>query len=327
MRSTDSPSVTGCTRRGSAVEAERCRAARIEPPRRILASMPLYRLADPVPPVDAPVVLAAFDGWVDAGTSATSVLDDPGRRGRDGRHLRPRPALRLPVPPADPRDPRRPALVARLAGGLADRGPVRRPRPARADRRRARRPLAPAVRGHRHDPHGPRHARLDQPRGDPGGRPAHARRCRSSAPSPSPASCAAASARARPGSCGCPSAALSMLEMAVSAAGIPAVGYFAQIPHYVQGPYALASVELMRAIERHLDVELPRGDLADEARQLRTRLDAATAADEHDAPVRRAPRVDGGRVPAARGRRPDLGDRALPARPERVDLSERSERQ
>ncbi len=33
-----------------------------------------------------------------------------------------------------------------------------------------------------------------------------------------------------------PSAALSMLEMAVSDAGIPAVGYFAQIPHYVAGP-------------------------------------------------------------------------------------------
>ena len=36
----------------------------------------------------------------------------------------------------------------------------------------------------------------------------------------------------------------------------------------------------MRAVERHLDVELPRGDLADEARQLRERLDAATAADD-----------------------------------------------
>jgi hypothetical protein len=36
----------------------------------------------------------------------------------------------------------------------------------------------------------------------------------------------------------------------------------------------------MRAVERHLDVELPRGDLAEEARQLRVRLDAATEADE-----------------------------------------------
>lgn len=77
-----------------------------------------------------------------------------------------------------------------------------------------------------------------------------------------------------------PSAALSMLEMAVAAAGIPAVGYFAQIPHYVTGPYAIAAVELLRALERHLDLDLPRGDLDEEARRLRTRLDAATAADE-----------------------------------------------
>jgi len=77
-----------------------------------------------------------------------------------------------------------------------------------------------------------------------------------------------------------PSAALSMLEMAIAAVGIPAVGYFAQIPHYVTGPYSIAAVELLRTLERHLDVDLPRGALAEEARQLRTRLDAAAAADE-----------------------------------------------
>jgi PAC2 family len=77
-----------------------------------------------------------------------------------------------------------------------------------------------------------------------------------------------------------PSAALSMLEMSVAAAGIPAVGYFAQIPHYVTGPYAIAAVELLRTLERHLDVDLPRGALVEEARQLRMRLDAAAAADE-----------------------------------------------
>ena len=62
--------------------------------------------------------------------------------------------------------------------------------------------------------------------------------------------------------------------------GIAAVGYFAQIPHYVSGPYAPASVELLKSVERHLDVELPRRELADEARALRLRLDAAAAADE-----------------------------------------------
>jgi hypothetical protein len=77
-----------------------------------------------------------------------------------------------------------------------------------------------------------------------------------------------------------PSAAISMLEMAVAAAGIPAVGYFAQIPHYVTGPYAIAAVELLRSLERHLGIDLPRGGLPDEARQLRAKLDGATAADE-----------------------------------------------
>jgi hypothetical protein len=77
-----------------------------------------------------------------------------------------------------------------------------------------------------------------------------------------------------------PAAALSMLEMAATEAGIEAVGYFAQIPHYVTGSYALASLELLKALELHLEVSLPRGELAEESRLLRLRLDAATAADE-----------------------------------------------
>ncbi len=76
-----------------------------------------------------------------------------------------------------------------------------------------------------------------------------------------------------------PSAALSMLELSAAAAGIPAVGYFAQIPHYVSGPYASAALELLRTLERHLGVDLPHGNLVEESRQLRTRLDAAAAAD------------------------------------------------
>ncbi|HEY8869943.1 MAG TPA: PAC2 family protein [Candidatus Limnocylindrales bacterium] len=77
-----------------------------------------------------------------------------------------------------------------------------------------------------------------------------------------------------------PSAALSVIEMAVSKSGIPAVGYFAQVPHYVSGPYAPATVELLKAVGTHLGVDVPLGSLAFEAAQLRTRLDAAAAADE-----------------------------------------------
>ena len=45
---------------------------------------------------------------------------------------------------------------------------------------------------------------------------------------------------------------------------IAAVGYFAQIPHYVSGPYPGASVELLSALGRHLGVILPSGDLVEE---------------------------------------------------------------
>lgn len=77
-----------------------------------------------------------------------------------------------------------------------------------------------------------------------------------------------------------PSAALSVLEHAIGQAGIPAVGYYAQIPHYISGPYPAAAVELLRAVGRHLDTEIPHATLAEEARTLRERLDLATAGEE-----------------------------------------------
>jgi hypothetical protein len=77
-----------------------------------------------------------------------------------------------------------------------------------------------------------------------------------------------------------PSALVSALELEVSAAGIPALGYFAQVPHYVSGPYAAAALELLRALGTHLGTLIPAGDLEAEARELRNRLDTATGLDE-----------------------------------------------
>lgn len=77
-----------------------------------------------------------------------------------------------------------------------------------------------------------------------------------------------------------PAALVSVLEMRAAAAGITAVGYFAQVPHYVSGPYPPAALALHQAVARHLDVELDSGDLVEESDQLRSRLDLATAADE-----------------------------------------------
>lgn len=77
-----------------------------------------------------------------------------------------------------------------------------------------------------------------------------------------------------------PSALVSALELEVSAVGIPALGYFAQVPHYVSGPYATAAVELLRALGNHLGADLPAAELEAEARELRTRLDTAAGLDD-----------------------------------------------
>jgi proteasome assembly chaperone (PAC2) family protein len=77
-----------------------------------------------------------------------------------------------------------------------------------------------------------------------------------------------------------PAAAISVLDIAVSKAGIPSVGYFAQIPHYISGAYPGASIELLATLGRHLGVELDMGRLPEEARLMRLRLDAATARED-----------------------------------------------
>ena len=77
-----------------------------------------------------------------------------------------------------------------------------------------------------------------------------------------------------------PSAAVSVLEMTMAKAGIPALGYFAQVPHYVSGPYPAAAVALLGALGIHLGVELSAESLVTEAEQLRIRLDAAAAVEE-----------------------------------------------
>jgi len=77
-----------------------------------------------------------------------------------------------------------------------------------------------------------------------------------------------------------PAAAISVLDLALSGAGVPAVGYFAQVPHYVSGEYPAAALELLSILEQHLGITIPRGSLEEEARALRSRLDAAAAADD-----------------------------------------------
>lgn len=83
-----------------------------------------------------------------------------------------------------------------------------------------------------------------------------------------------------PGLLRVPSACLSAVEMAVAGSGIPAVGFFAQVPHYVGGPFAAATLSLLVHLGRHLSIRFPLDDLEDEAAQQRARLDVAVEADD-----------------------------------------------
>jgi PAC2 family protein len=77
-----------------------------------------------------------------------------------------------------------------------------------------------------------------------------------------------------------PAACLSTIEIVVAESGIPAVGFYAQVPHYVQGPYPAATIAVLEHAGRHLGVDLPTASLAEEALTQRQRLDAAVAADD-----------------------------------------------
>lgn len=77
-----------------------------------------------------------------------------------------------------------------------------------------------------------------------------------------------------------PSAALSVLELSATRAGLPAVGFYAQVPHYVSAAYPTAAIELLRHVGRYLELEPPLGELPGRALETRALLDAAAASDE-----------------------------------------------
>jgi hypothetical protein len=82
------------------------------------------------------------------------------------------------------------------------------------------------------------------------------------------------------GSMRVPAAAVSIVDLAIAEAGIPTLGYFAQVPHYVSGEYPAAAVALVRAVERHIGESITTAVLELEARGINTRLDAAASADD-----------------------------------------------
>lgn len=74
-----------------------------------------------------------------------------------------------------------------------------------------------------------------------------------------------------------PAAAVSLVEWTLAQHGIPAVGFWAQVPHYAT-PYAAGAIALTRKVEDHLTVTIGAGSLEQEGAAQRTALDRIFAA-------------------------------------------------
>lgn len=62
-----------------------------------------------------------------------------------------------------------------------------------------------------------------------------------------------------------PAAAVSLIEWTLAQNGIPAVGFWAQVPHYAM-PYSAGAIALIRKAETHLTVTIGAGALEEEAK-------------------------------------------------------------
>jgi proteasome assembly chaperone (PAC2) family protein len=82
-----------------------------------------------------------------------------------------------------------------------------------------------------------------------------------------------------------PSGVQGMIERRAAIRGLPAVGLWAQVPHYVAAmPYPAASLALLQGTNRIAGLDLPLADLADRAEANRARIDELIAQNpEHSA--------------------------------------------
>ena len=68
-----------------------------------------------------------------------------------------------------------------------------------------------------------------------------------------------------------PAAAVSLVEWTMAESGIPAVGFWAQVPHYAS-PYVAGAIALVRRVESHLTVTIGAGALEEEDARQRVAL-------------------------------------------------------
>jgi predicted ATP-grasp superfamily ATP-dependent carboligase len=74
-----------------------------------------------------------------------------------------------------------------------------------------------------------------------------------------------------------PGAAVSVLRQGVADAGVPAIGYWAQVPHYLQSPFHSGVLGLIERVGGQVGVRFPIGDLAVEASAQLEQIDADLA--------------------------------------------------
>jgi PAC2 family len=74
-----------------------------------------------------------------------------------------------------------------------------------------------------------------------------------------------------------PAACVSAVEWTIAQNGIPAVGFWAQVPHYAS-PYAAGAIALIRRIETHLTVTIGAGELEEEDARQRAAMQEIIAA-------------------------------------------------
>lgn len=75
-----------------------------------------------------------------------------------------------------------------------------------------------------------------------------------------------------------PAAAVNLLELGLAERGLPTVGFWAQVPHYVGGSYSAGALALVRRVADHLGVRLPTAQLEEQAAAERAHLDEIVAA-------------------------------------------------
>lgn len=75
-----------------------------------------------------------------------------------------------------------------------------------------------------------------------------------------------------------PASAVSAVELAVARSGVPTIGFWARVPNYLGTAFHAAALALVARFGRHLEIELPTLELATEAAEQLIQIDAVVAA-------------------------------------------------